>query len=140
MPSKPSKARADEKPPGILGGIPLGSALDVFDGIGSFLFKTFLRRYEVEEKIEQVKADAKAKAQELRQEAIKTGYEVKKAFFRAIVEAMLLATGLLALILGLIQLLQNYVKDRLGLDPAVVLVAYGVLILAYIAFKMKTKP
>lgn len=129
-----SKKNSKEgKPSGILGGIPLGSALDVVDSVGGVLFKLFLRRYQVEEKIEQAQEDARQKAQEIKAEAIKTGYAVKKAFFRAIVEAIFLTTGLLALIIGVMMVLSDVVPLKF------ILVGYGIIVTAAIIFILKTQ-
>jgi hypothetical protein len=129
-----SAGKAPEKSGGLLSGIPLGAAMDVVDGVGGFLFRLFMDRYRVEERIEQVKEDARTKAEELKAEAIKTGYAVKKAFFRAVVEAVLLTTGMLALIVGIIMVVSDVVPLKF------VLLGYGVLVTAYIALKLKTQP
>jgi hypothetical protein len=128
-----AKREPEEKAPGILGSIPLGTALDAFDGVGSFLYKLFLRRYRVEERIEDAKEEAKEKVTELKEEAIKTGYAVKKAFFRAIVEAILLTTGIVALIAGTIMAVADLVPLKF------VLLGYGVIMTAVIVFQLKTK-
>jgi len=117
----------------ILGNIPLSSALDALDGVGSFLFKLFLSRYQVEEKIDQLKTDAREKIHEIREEAVKTGYAVKKAFFRAIVEAVFLTTGLLAMIIGGILIVSEVVPLKY------VLIGYGLLVTAAVVFALKTR-
>ena len=118
---------------GLLSSIPLGGALDVVDSVGEMMFKFFLRRYQVEEKIENVKEEAKKKAEELKAEAIRTGYAVKKAFFRAIVEAIFLTTGLLALIIGLMLVVSDIIPLKY------VLVGYGLIVTAAIVFILKTQ-
>jgi len=128
------KGRSGDRQPGILGGAPLGSVLDVVDGVGAFLFKMFLDRYEVEERIKEVKSDAARKAQEIKEEAVKTGYAVKKAFFRAIVEAVFLTTGLLALIAGGVLVVSDVVPLKY------VLLGYGIAITAIVAVRLKTQP
>ncbi|MFH1055474.1 MAG: hypothetical protein V1744_05210 [Candidatus Altiarchaeota archaeon] len=125
--------KKEEKPKGLLRGVPFGSALDVVDSVGSFLIKFMAQRYEVEKRVQHFKEDAKEKVEELKEEAIKTGYAVKKAFFRAIVEAILLTTGLLALIFGTILVISDLVPMKW------VLLGYGVIITAFIVFKMKTE-
>ncbi len=128
------KGKAGSGQAGILGGTPLGSVLDVVDGVGAFLFKLFMDRYEVEERIEEVKSDAAKKAQEIKAEAVKTGYAVKKAFFRAIVEAIFLTTGLLALIGGAVLVVSDAVPLKY------VLLGYGIAVTAVVALKLKTQP
>jgi hypothetical protein len=135
MASKSDKSKADkpeEKKKGLLSSVPLGSALDVVDGVGGFLFKLLLQRYQVEEKIGKLKEDAREKAEELKEEAIRTGYALKKAFFRAVVEAVLLVTGMLALIIGAIWAIQKVIPIEY------VLLGYGIIVTTAIVFSLKT--
>ncbi|MFH0862397.1 MAG: hypothetical protein V1875_05130 [Candidatus Altiarchaeota archaeon] len=115
------------KAPGILGGVPFGIAMDVVDSLGGVFFKYFLDRYRLEDKIEQVKEDAKQKAGEIKAEAIKTGIALKKAVFRTIVEAIFLTTGLLALIIGVMLIVSDVIPLKY------VLVVYGAVTVAVIA-------
>jgi len=136
MASKGEKQRKEptaEKRGGLLGGIPFGSALDVLDGVGSFLFKFFLQRYQVETKIERFKDDATKRVEEIKGGAVRTAYAVKKAFFRAVVEAVFLTTGLLAFILGCILIVSDLVPLKY------VLVVYGAVTIAVIAIILKTQ-
>ena len=133
MAGKNDKKGKPQKSSGFLSGIPFGSALDVVDAVGSTVFKILLNRYQVEERIEQVKEDARQKAEELKEEAIKTGYALKKAFFRAIVEALFLVTGILALLIGGIMILSDIVPLKY------ILVAYGLIVTATIVFILKTQ-
>jgi hypothetical protein len=135
MGSKPEKAkpqRVASDSGGILGGVPLGSVMDVFDGISSFLFSVFKQRYRVDERIEQIKEDAQRKVEEIREEAIRTGYAIKKAFFSAIVEAIFLSTGLLALVIGTIMVVSDYVPMKY------VLVGYGALVVIIILIRFRS--
>jgi hypothetical protein len=129
-----SSGKSQENKGGFLSGVPLGAAMDVVDGIGGFLLRLLKDRYRVDERIDQVKEDARAKAIEIKEEAIRTGYAVKKAFFRAVVEAVLLTTGMLALIVGLIMIVSDTVPLKF------VLLGYGVLVCSFIALKLKTQP
>jgi hypothetical protein len=139
MAQKSDKSKGG-KGSGILAGIPFGIAMDVVDSLGASLFKLFLQRYQVEEKIEKVKEDAKEKAKEIKAEAIKTGYALKRAFFITVIQAIILGSAILALIIGLLQVVQNYVANVLKQDPAWVLVAYGgVVILGFVLF-VKLRP
>jgi len=121
------------KQPGLLGSIPFGLAMDVADSLGGALFKLFLQRYQVEEKIEQVKEDARQKAEEIKAEAIRTGYALKKVVFRTIVEAILLTTALLSLIIGAMLIVSDVIPLKY------VLFVYGVVMLAIIAIILKTQ-
>ncbi|MCX6695105.1 MAG: hypothetical protein NTU61_02250 [Candidatus Altiarchaeota archaeon] len=126
-------ASGKPKKPGLLGGIPFGSVFDFIDGAGSFLLNYLSRRYEVDRKVEELKADARQQVEKLRKDAIEAGYALKKAFFRAVVEAVFLTTGLLALIIGVIMVLSDVVPLKW------VLLGYGVIVTAFIAFQLKTK-
>lgn len=117
-----------------LTGVPLGSAIDVAEGVGSLLMKYLAQRYEVEQKVEELKEGAEEKVEELRDEAVKTGYAVKKAFFRSIVEAIILATGILSLIYGLVKIIGRVIELEY------VLLLYGVLSLAFLAIQLKMAP
>ena len=116
------------------GGIPFGSIMDVVDAFGSMVVKYMAHRYEVEERVEKIKEDTRHKVEELRQEAIETGYALKKALFRTIVESIFLTTGLLALIIGVILALSDIVLLKW------VLLGYGIVVTAFIIFQLKTAP
>ncbi len=115
-------------------GIPLGGALEVVEGVGGLLAKYLAQRYEVEKRVEELKVETAETVDEIREEAVRTGYAVKKAFLRSVVETILLTTGLLSLIAGLILVVRDVIPLRY------VLLGYGILITAFIAFQVKTAP
>lgn len=128
------KKKSDDMSPNFFAGVPLGQALNVAEGVGGLAMKYISQKYEIEKKIDEIKSDTTEKVEEIREEAIKSGYAVKKAFLTAIVEGLLLVTGLLSLIYGLILV----IGDKFGTEN--VLIAYGVITLAYVVFTMKTAP
>jgi len=119
-----------------LGGLPLGSAFQVAEGLGGMALKLVEQRYQVGKKVEEFKQDSAEKVEEFKEEAVRTGYEVKKAIIRTIFEAILFATGLFALIIGAL----HWLKRNLGIELDEMLLAYGLLVTAYIVFTMKTSP
>lgn len=128
------KDKKGGKKPGFLASIPLTAAFEVLDGGLRFIYDQFMDRYEVEDKIEQAKVDAKKTAEEIKTEAIKTGYAVKKAFFRTIVESIILGSGLIALLIGVVWTISDF-----GVKPQWILTVYGLLAIVFIVFKMKTE-
>lgn len=109
--------------------------LDKTIGIVDATIKAFLgyldHRYKVEKRIDEFKEETERKAEELKADAIHSAYAVKKAFIRAIVEVILLSTGLLALIIGGVLLLDKLI----GIEY--VLVGYGLGVTLIVLFKMK---
>lgn len=132
MPKKKSGKKEKENP--LFGGIPLGSAMDVFEGLGSLAVKLFSSKAQVEKKVDEFRKETGKQVEELRDEAVRTGYEVKKAFLRAVVETILLASGILSLVLGLILL----VKKMVPLEY--VLLGYGFVILFFVLLTVKLSP
>jgi hypothetical protein len=128
-----TKSRRSDKPTERFFGVPLGSALDILDGVAGLLGKYLAQRYEVEKRVEQIREETAEKVEELKDEAVRTGYAVKKAFFRTIVEAILLTTGMLSLILGLILLVREVIPLRY------VLIGYGLLITTIVLLQLKTE-
>jgi hypothetical protein len=128
------KKKKEEEGEQSMGGIPLGSILDVIDGAGSLFFKYLSGRYRVEKKVEEIKTEANKKAEEIREEAVRTGYAVKKAFLRAVVESILLATGILSLVGGLMLLVRRLAPVEY------VLLGYGFLVTLFVAFTVKLSP
>lgn len=80
-------------------------------------------RYKIRRKIEDVRTNTIAGL-----------YALKRGFITSIVEALLLTTGILALILGVILLL-NYV-----LPIEFILVGYGLIVCLFVLLRMKTRP
>jgi len=115
-------------------GLPLGSALDVAEGAAGLLGRYLAQRYEVERRVQQLKDETAEKVEEIRAEAVRTGYELKKALFRTIVEAILLVTGMVALIVGAIMVVGDIV------DIKYVLVGYGFVVTMVVLFQLKTAP
>jgi preprotein translocase subunit SecE len=115
-------------------GIPLGSTLDLIDGVGAVLLNYFSKRYEVEKKMGELREDAKEGMEELKKEAIKTSYAAKKALLRSVVEVMLLTTALFSLIVGAILVLSETIPLKY------VLLAYGIVMTSYLFFSVKTQP
>ncbi|MBT5023623.1 hypothetical protein HON01_12445 [Candidatus Woesearchaeota archaeon] len=66
-----------------------------------------------------------------KKEIFKFLYLVKKVFFRTLVEGLLLVTGLLALIIGLIILISKHYPLEY------VLIIYGVIVLIFVLMRMK---
>jgi len=129
------KGKKAKKPKSsLLGGVPLGSALEVLEGVGGLLAKYLSQRYEVEKRVEELKEETSEKVEEIRDEAIKTGYALKKAFLKTMVEALMLVTGMLSLILGLIILVKNIMPLEY------VLMGYGFLVLIYVSITLKLSP
>jgi len=129
--AKDEKAKAG-KPSGLLGAVPFGSILDIVDSAGAMVLRYLSAHYRVDERVENLKEDAKKKVEEIRREAIETGYAIKKAIFRTIVEGVLLTTGLLALIIGLMLVVSDVVPIKW------VLLGYGLIVTTFIVFQLKT--
>ncbi|MBU0761836.1 MAG: hypothetical protein KKD39_02320 [Candidatus Altiarchaeota archaeon] len=131
MASKKSKSKGDGFK---LGSVPLGSALDAVDGVGSVILQLLSRRYQVEKKVDDIKKQTDKKVGEIRDEAVRTGYAVKKAFLRAVVEAIMLITGILSLVAGLILLIKRLAPIEY------VLLGYGFLVTIFVALTVKLSP
>jgi len=129
-----SKKKKPKKEGIQLGSVPLGSALDVFDGAGSIILKLLSSRYQVEKKVDDLKKETDKKVEEFKDDAVKTGYAVKKAFLRTVVEAIMLTTGILSLVVGLILLIKNLAPLEY------VLLGYGFLVTIFVALTVKLSP
>lgn len=114
--------------------IPLGKSFDVLDSILTLIYSYAKRKYELEEKIEEIKEETEDKVEELREEATVAAYDAKKALLRTVIETIFLTTGLLSLIVGILLIIRKYMP----LEH--VLVAYGLLIILGILVQMKTQP
>ncbi len=117
------------------GGLPLGSAFEVVEGLAGMAVKLLAQKYQVEKKVEEIKEETQEKVEEIRDEAIRTGYEVKRAFLRTVVESILIGTGILSLVIGLMVLASRVIEQ-----PELVLIAYGIIVTGYVVFTMKTGP
>ncbi len=117
-----------------LGDIPFGGIFKMIDSFGDLAHGYVKQKAKVEERIDDIKEDTEKKLEELRQEAVKTAYEAKKALLRTIIEAILLSTGILSLVVGLIILVGTFVPLYL------VLIGYGLLVTLIVLVQMKTSP
>ena len=117
------------------GGLPLGSAFEVVEGLAGMAVKLLAQKYQVEKKVEEIKEETQEKVEELRDEAIRTGYEVKKAFLRTVVEAILLVTGIVSFVVGTMLWASRIIEQ-----PEYILIFYGILVGIYVVFTMKTGP
>ncbi|MBD3260934.1 MAG: hypothetical protein GF334_04530 [Candidatus Altiarchaeales archaeon] len=114
--------------------IPLGKSFDVLDSVLTLIYSYAKRKYELEEKIEEIKEETEDRVEELREEATVAAYDAKKALLRTVIETIFLTTGILSLILGVLLIIRKYMP----LEH--VLVAYGLLIILVILVQMKTHP
>ena len=88
------------------------------------IFVDFLeQRYKIQKRIEDIKGEVSAFV-----------LNIKRFVFRSIVEAVLLITGILALVAGVLILLSRIVPIEY------VLIGYGLIILLIITFQLKTRP
>lgn len=88
------------------------------------IFTDFLKeRYKIQKKIEDIKEDISLFV-----------LDVKKFIFRSIVESVLLVTGILALVGGILILLSKIVPVEY------VLIGYGMITLMIVVFQLKTRP
>lgn len=98
----------------------------IFDTIDSFLkvaVDYINERYQITKKVE-----------DFRKDVIGLLYTLKRHLIRSIVEAVLIASGVLALILGIILFANRF----LPLD--IILMAYGVLMLIIVLGQIKLRP
>jgi hypothetical protein len=91
------------------------------------------RRYKIEKKVEDLKEKTEEKVEEIKKEAVHSAYEVKKGVIKTVIEIILLTTGIIALIIGVLGALTRV----LPLD--VVLLAYGLTITIIVLLQMKTR-
>jgi len=120
MAKKPQKESPVDR---VVGGVETAAAL-----MGDYLD----RRYKIEKKVDELKGKTEAKVEELKAEAVHSAYEIKKGFVRAVIEIILLSTGIIAVIVGTLGILTRYFP----LD--VVLLAYGLIISLIVLLQMKT--
>ena len=89
----------------------------------------------VTKKVDEIHAETEKKAEEIKEEVVESAYEAKRGLIRTLVEGLLLSTGILALIGGLL----IFFKEQ-GIPLYQVLLGYGVVVTLYTLLKMKTSP
>ncbi|MFH1834878.1 MAG: hypothetical protein ABH851_01680 [Methanobacteriota archaeon] len=107
----------------------------ILDGVetASTLVGTYLdQRYKIDKKVEDIKEQAEEKVAEVKKEAVHSAHEIKKGFIRAVLEIILLSTGVIALIIGVLSLLNKYY----GFET--ILIGYGLLVTIIVLLQMKT--
>ncbi len=108
----------------------------ILDGVetASALVGTYLdQRYKLDKKVGEIKEQAEEKVEEVKKEVVHSAYEIKKGFIKAVIELILLTTGLIALIIGVLSLLNKYYSFE------TILIGYGLVISLIILLQMKTK-
>ncbi len=102
----------------------IGKSIDTFadyiDLISQMIAEYFNRRYKIEKKVDDIK---KATFHAL--------YSLKREFLKTMIESLLLATGLFALILGTIILLARYI------DIEYILIFYGLVVSIAVLLRLK---
>jgi hypothetical protein len=96
---------------------------DYVDLASQLVVEYFNQRYKIEKKVEEVK---KAILQAL--------YALKTGFIRSIVEAIFLATGLIALIVGVVMIITKVIPLEY------VLIGYGLIACMIVLLRMKVNP
>ena len=96
-------------------------AISVFDAIVDMIGSHISKKYKIEKKLS-----------ELKKEVIDLLYKTKKTILRSFVEATLLVTGILALVAGLIILINRFVPIEY------VLIGYGLVITLFVLLQLKT--
>ena len=129
------KKKQDKKTGEGSNGLPLGSVFHVAEGLAGMALQLLAQKYQVEKKVEEFKEETQERVEELRTEAIRTGYEVKRAFLRTVVESILLGTGLISLIAGIMLMASRVIEL-----PEYILISYGAIVTVYVIFTMKTSP
>jgi hypothetical protein len=95
---------------------------DYIDLISQIIVEYIDTRYKVKKKVEDIK-----------KATLNTLYALKKGFVQSIVEGIFLATGLIALILGIIILMSRFISIEY------ILIVYGLLVTIFVLLKMKVK-
>jgi hypothetical protein len=95
---------------------------DYVDLIAQIIVEYIDTRYKVKKKVEDIK-----------KATLNTLYELKKGFVKPIVEGIFLATGLLALILGIIILMAKFVPIEF------ILIVYGLIVTIFVLLRMKVR-
>jgi len=95
---------------------------DYVDLIAQIIVEYIDTRYKVKKRVEDIK-----------KATVNTLYELKKGFVKSIVEGIFLATGLIALILGVIILMARFISIEY------ILIVYGLIVTIFILLKMKVK-
>ncbi len=95
---------------------------DYVDLISQILVEYIDTRYKVKRRVEDIK-----------KVTLNTLYKLKKGFVQSIVEGIFLATGLLALILGIIILMARFVPIEF------ILIVYGLIVTIFVLLKIKVK-
>ena len=101
----------------------LNKVMDSFDWLARIFVDFIEQRYKVKRRIEDIKNDIGLFL-----------INIKKFIFRSIVESVLLITGLLALIAGILILLNKIIPVEY------VLIGYGLIVLIIVMFQLKTRP
>jgi uncharacterized membrane protein len=106
-----------------------GLAMSLIDGALAIASSSINR------KLEELEFEAAKKAGEIKHEVVASAYEAKRGIMRTMVEALLLSTGILALVAGILLMLRSF-----GVPFYQVLLAYGFVMTMYALLKMKTAP
>ncbi len=113
---------------------PVGTVLDAVD-VGAKIASAYVdQRYKITKTVDDIKDKTERKVGEIKQEAVESAYKVKRGFIQTIVESILLATGILSLIGGIIILLSKQVPIEY------VLIAYGLLVTLIVLYQSKMRP
>ncbi|MFQ5475253.1 MAG: hypothetical protein ACE5DM_05450 [Candidatus Nanoarchaeia archaeon] len=96
---------------------------DSFDSVAKIAVDAINARYKISKRVE-----------EFRNEVITLLYKLKRSFIRSIVEAVLIASGVLAFVLGLLIFASRYFP----IDA--ILIAYGLIILILVLWQVKLRP
>ena len=95
---------------------------DYVDIMSQLVVEYFNQRYKIEKKVEDVK-----------RATLNTLYALKKQFIRTVVETLFLVTGILALIVGIMMILNKV------LPLEYVFIGYGLIVTIAIVLTMKVK-
>jgi len=109
----------------------LNKVLDAVDTSTSIVSNYLDQRYKFEKKVDDIKEKAESKAEELKEDAIHSAYEVKKGFTRALIELVLLSSGIIALILGGLGYARKFASTE------TILIGYGLIITIIVLLQMK---
>lgn len=96
---------------------------DYVDLVSQIMVEYVNQRYKIQQKVS-----------DIRRLTLQTLYNLKTEFVRTIIEALLLCTGVIAIIVGIVMLLSKVVPIEF------IFLGYGLLISIIVLAKMKTKP